>query len=133
MSKINANQKERNPYRKKLQKWEEEIAEIEIFVSNLPNLTWFNIVPITLYKRCTSSDKDELYEKIEKLENIKSGLRKMTETLSLTMADDTSNPDLSEYLAQIVDIRLKTSQLIREISQKDPQKFLQSMVNDESE
>jgi hypothetical protein len=133
MSKINANQKERNPYRKKLQKWEEEIAEIEIFVSNLPNLTWFNVVPIALYKRCTSSDKDELYQKIEKLENIKSGLRKMTETLSLTMADDPSNPDLSEYLAQIVDIRLKTSQLIREISQKDPQKFLQSMVNDESE
>jgi hypothetical protein len=131
MSKTNAHQNERNLYRKKLQKWEEEIAEIESFVHNLPNLTFVNL-PIVLIKRYCSPNEDELSKKIDKLENIKSGVRKMTETLSLTMADDASNPDLSEYLAQIVDIRLKTSQLIREISQKDPQKFLQSIVNDEN-
>jgi len=132
MSEKKANQHERNPYKKKLQQWEKEIAEIENFVNNSPNLTLLNL-PFLLVKQYTSSGENELYKKNEKLENIKSGVRKMTETLSLTMSDDLSNPDLNKYLTQIVDLRLKINQLIKKISQKDPQKFLQSIINDESE
>lgn len=112
--------------------WEKEIAEIENFVNNSPNLTLLNL-PFLLFQQYTSSGENELSKKIEKLEKIKSGVRKMTENLSLTMSDDVSNPDLNKYLTQIVDLRLKISQLIKKISQKDPQKFLQSIINDESE
>jgi hypothetical protein len=121
-------QNKRNPYEKKLREWEKEITEIENLVHALPSVNIFNL-GLGLISQLTSSNK--ISEKHDQLENIKAGIRKMTETLSQTMSDDLSNPDLDNYLKRIVDLRLKVNRLIKDLSQKDPVKYLQSIVNNE--
>ena len=127
----------RDPYGKKLKVWEDEVVVIKKFIEELPEINLLSL-PIRLLKEKLisasskkDSKKDEILEKREKLEKIKAGIRKMTETLSQTMSDDLDNPNLDKNLKRIVDLRLKVNQLLNELADKDPEKSLESFNDQE--
>ncbi|NEN90390.1 MAG: hypothetical protein F6K48_16330 [Okeania sp. SIO3H1] len=130
VSEVNQEENQRNPYEKILTRWDEELKEIEGFINDIktssPELlsyvkqVWFH---------------SEVGEKREKLEKIQAGVRKTTETLTLGTSSGSSNAnaDSNNYLERLIDLNLRVKNSIKDLSEIDILKNLQSIFNENDE
>jgi hypothetical protein len=120
----------RNPYSTKLKRWEEEILEIEEIIQNIPEVNFFTL-GVEVFNQLVSSQKSDFSEVSKQLGKIRSGVKKMMETLSCQDSSG-SSPDanLDEYSDKMIDLLLKSNCLAKDLAKKDPQKHLKSIMNE---